>query len=1179
LEKVARLDVAVNDLSNSDSSSDSDSSSSGEDEGKERRNLPPSLNLSSCSATSSSEQTNISEQALPGQDANLLIKRLEDEQARKRQGSGLSLEQEGEYCSDDPFLKQLLTEGASSSSGPVDPVFVNHEDSQHATHMDSLVFEGIPPEDDMNEPRLDSVCNSNIHSAEGSLVLGGDIEEGELPSSPDPDSKDDEVFAKILEHKVEQQSRSMSKAEKESKIHHKISPLHSLTGDKYDKIHDESASKKKRLKKEKKSRREEKDANKLQQPKKQNLKKFKSSQKPPSDTPRAPLTPTRPPLPLSTPPSSLNISPPCNIGSLSPTKCFPSSHKPSTSAVQKSCDPSKSPSKAPTGMSKLPSPGSTSVKPFSDTSGLKDNSVCPVKNEFSQFKEQKEQVSQSSAHEQAASGKTNQSKVKDKLEEKTPKLEVSKGSCEEVVKGRPVQSKARRISLQDYKAKKEAEKKRKSQEDSEDGESIFNRTASGQESSGSEQNSCTNSETASKEGSPEPAKSTSAPIEEPSETSRLSEQDALLNNTGTTDNDIQLDTTEKDILLDTTAKDILLDTTQEEALDLVEAVSESEMLEENEEESSSGVLTLRDFDVLDELDEESENDTSKESGDESDSLAEDEVDQMLEEQVPAVVGEAAEDIEPEEKLKKLVLEERGGNLFEVLPLGWVAVTHNSGIPLYLHRDTRVVTASRPYDLGNGSVRKHNLPVSAIPCFSYRYSSAVPSTLSSTSASNLSPPLPSSTLHGASSTLNSNPAVCPYSARENVSPDSTTDAANSEKEKSSNADASSEGSNVFPRAQIETIEETMKKCELTPEEITNYCKKIFVFKELEVAKFKTWKERRAYYKQSQKKKIDKLLSNRPVLPEGTKIITIPALEMSSIPGTEGDSAINQKVVKKSKKKWLMNPVGKSMVCLLHEYVQQSLKMQPYYTFTELDNAATPYAAIVHINKIEYGRGTGSSKKIAKSEAAKRTLEMLIPDIKDKLPSMGGGEEIGDGPDLSFFDDIRVEDPRVAELCNRTSEPAPYQILVTCLQRNYGLGDTHIHQELKSVRNGKNEYTMRVDKREVAVICKNKKDGKQLAAAKLLQQLHPHINNWGSLLRMYGNRSIRTLKKKKEKETEVTGLQSRSTQSTVAPSMAILEKLKEEMRNLRDIKKSIEPIGKFVLPSGSSQTGINTDHVDF
>ena len=48
-------------------------------------------------------------------------------------------------------------------------------------------------------------------------------------------------------------------------------------------------------------------------------------------------------------------------------------------------------------------------------------------------------------------------------------------------------------------------------------------------------------------------------------------------------------------------------------------------------------------------------------------------------------------------------------------------------------------------------------------------------------------------------------------------------------------------------------------------------------------------------------------------------------------------------------------------------------------------------------------------------------------------------------------------------------------------------------MKTVRNGKNEYTMKVDKKEVSVICKNKKDGKQLAAQKLLQQLHPHITS--------------------------------------------------------------------------------------
>ena len=61
------------------------------------------------------------------------------------------------------------------------------------------------------------------------------------------------------------------------------------------------------------------------------------------------------------------------------------------------------------------------------------------------------------------------------------------------------------------------------------------------------------------------------------------------------------------------------------------------------------------------------------------------------------------------------------------------------------------------------------------------------------------------------------------------------------------------------------------------------------------------------------RIEKELINRPTLPEGTKIITIPALELSNISGADGDTALNQKVVKKTKKKWIINPVGKSTVC--------------------------------------------------------------------------------------------------------------------------------------------------------------------------------------------------------------------------------------------------------------------------
>lgn len=48
-------------------------------------------------------------------------------------------------------------------------------------------------------------------------------------------------------------------------------------------------------------------------------------------------------------------------------------------------------------------------------------------------------------------------------------------------------------------------------------------------------------------------------------------------------------------------------------------------------------------------------------------------------------------------------------------------------------------------------------------------------------------------------------------------------------------------------------------------------------------------------------------------------------------------------------------------------------------------------------------------------------------------------------------------------------------------------------------------------------KNKRVGKQLASQKILQLLHPHVKNWGSLLRMYGRESSKMVK-------QVTGLPS-------------------------------------------------------
>ena len=35
-------------------------------------------------------------------------------------------------------------------------------------------------------------------------------------------------------------------------------------------------------------------------------------------------------------------------------------------------------------------------------------------------------------------------------------------------------------------------------------------------------------------------------------------------------------------------------------------------------------------------------------------------------------------------------------------------------------------------------------------------------------------------------------------------------------------------------------------------------------------------------------------------------------------------------------FVLNPVGKSPVCILHEYAQHTLKVQPRYAFQELGN---------------------------------------------------------------------------------------------------------------------------------------------------------------------------------------------------------------------------------------------------
>lgn len=89
------------------------------------------------------------------------------------------------------------------------------------------------------------------------------------------------------------------------------------------------------------------------------------------------------------------------------------------------------------------------------------------------------------------------------------------------------------------------------------------------------------------------------------------------------------------------------------------------------------------------------------------------------------------------------------------------------------------------------------------------------------------------------------------------------------------------------------------------------------------------------------------------------------------------------------------------------------------------------------------------------------------------------------DLSVFDEIRIEDPRVSDFCSRVSEPLPHSILLTCLQRNYGLGNIQVKYDVNTVKHKKNEFIMTVGTHTSKVYCKNKRDGKQRASQAILQ----------------------------------------------------------------------------------------------
>ncbi|TRZ01449.1 hypothetical protein DNTS_034755 [Danionella cerebrum] len=315
-------------------------------------------------------------------------------------------------------------------------------------------------------------------------------------------------------------------------------------------------------------------------------------------------------------------------------------------------------------------------------------------------------------------------------------------------------------------------------------------------------------------------------------------------------------------------------------------------------------------------------------------------------------GEAG--VQPMMTKIKTILKSRGRPPTEPLPDGWIMTFHNSGIPVYLHRETRVVTWSRPYFLGTGSIRKHDPPTSSIPCLHYKKMKEQEEREQNgevTPTAEVSPakPVEESTslerVDEPDSTATEEPTI-----RSGSDPDLELVEGSPSEGKGSQTGDAAQGALGQVKAKVEVCKDES----VDIDQFRNYLEKCFDFEQVTVKKFRTWAERRQFNRDMKRKQAE---SERPILPANQKLITLSVQDAPT------------------KKEFVINPNGKSEVCILHEYMQRVLKVRPVYNFFECENPSEPFGASVIIDGVTYGTGTASSKKLAKNKAGKHSPFLL------------------------------------------------------------------------------------------------------------------------------------------------------------------------------------------------------------
>lgn len=346
-----------------------------------------------------------------------------------------------------------------------------------------------------------------------------------------------------------------------------------------------------------------------------------------------------------------------------------------------------------------------------------------------------------------------------------------------------------------------------------------------------------------------------------------------------------------------------------------------------------------------------------------------------------------------------------------LPDGWCEVFHTSGFPLYFHKQTRVVTLSRPYFLGSVSVRHHLIPMASIPCLYMKKLQDEQDLPDGSSSNNDESKCPFTTVTEKPISRKRKHSEEDIEEGEIASPRPPTS-------EQSGAATTSEASSTRPpkpqqlpvSLQIltnSTLDDTLQHSTLSSDELRAYCQRRFAFEQREFKFFPSLGDKWKYIRQAQMKRREmntpadaQIIELQPLTSTDQSVVVSASLKTTDtppqpslkpsktpvepppppLPTPNNHHNNNNHGANTNKKVTIDLYPSKSPIALLQEYALKRLKATVRYDWFTTDVSNSPFGCRVLVGDIVYGTGIGRNKRTAKLNATEESLLILLPQYK-------------------------------------------------------------------------------------------------------------------------------------------------------------------------------------------------------